>query len=170
MRPLLLSFLLAATAAPLAAQVHVRGLANAGYDIGYGAPSLGAAAEAVWAPSGAPIQLALRPSADVVLTEAVPVAVTYGSDSPYVGYEGNVVRLGAEVVGRWSRSAWPVVPYLKAGVAFESVSARSGDVISPQEKADAVAGAGVSWRRLYVEGTHGFRDVSRNRLAVGVRL
>lgn len=162
--------LLTLSSAPLAAQVHVRGLANVGYDAGYAAPSVGLGAEMEWAPADAPLALALRPSADLVLARSLSFATPlapdpYGPDQT----DSDVTRFGAEVVVRWTTAPGPAVPYLKAGLAHEYERIRSGDLVLGYGRTDAVAGAGASFGRVYADGTLGFGDASRSRVALGVR-
>lgn len=99
MRPLLPLAALLALATPAEAQVRLGVLANAGY----GAPSVGAGAEAGWTPPGAPVRLGVRVSGDYVVADGLPYAVI-----------------------------------------------------------------SVAWRFVYVEGTYGGGDASRERIAVGV--
>lgn len=171
MRTLATVVLAALTAAPVLAQVEVHALPNLGYDAGYGAPSVGLGLEADWAPTGSPIAVALRPSADYVFADKIPYAVPYGADTGDVlGREYSVLRLGAEALVHWRTAPLPVVPYAKVGLARETERVRRPDAAFDYTTLDGVAGLGLVWGRLYVEGTHGFGDASRNRVALGVRL
>ena len=158
------------TAVPLAAQVHVRSLANAGYDAGYAAPSVGLGAEVEWARPESPLSVALRPSVDVVFAESIPfVSLDATRPARSDASDSDVTRLGAEVLVRWTAAPGPAVPYLKAGVVNEYERIRSGDLVFSYWQAGAVAGAGGAVGPLYLEGTIGFGDASRHRLALGVR-
>jgi len=171
----LLVLLAALVSLPASAQVEVRALVNAGYDAGYRAASVGLGMEIGWRPAGSPVALALRPTADVVFVGS------QASADPLIGlgdepmgwpggsrYEGNVVRVGAEAVARLATLA-QVAPYLKAGIVGEYEDLMIGDVRTAYFEPGAVAGAGVGLGRTYVEGTLGFGDASRSRIAVGLR-
>ena len=169
MRPLLALALVAAV--PAAAQVQVRVLPNAGYDAGYDGATVGLGVEVGWAPVGAPVRFALRPSADVVLDHDLVLAQPYaaGGAGAVVG-ENGVVRLGGEAVGLWERAPLPFTPYAKAGAVAELERATSGDIQVDRWEVGLVVGLGLAARRVFVEGTHGFGDASRGRVAVGLRL
>ena len=168
MRALALAALLAAP--PALAQVQVRALPNAGYDLGYDGPTVGLAVEVGGAPAGWPVRFALRPSADLVLDHDLVLAQPLASGlGDAVGRNG-VVRFGGEVVGLWERAPLPAVPYAKAGVVAELERVTSFDTRVDRWEAGPVVGLGVAGRRLFVEGTHGFGDASRRRVTVGLRL
>jgi len=159
----------ALAAAPLSAQVSVRGLANVGYDAGYGAASAGVGAEVGWAPAGAPVAIALRPSADLVFVGSHEYADPLLGGSPRSRYTANVTRASLEAVARWAAAPGPAIPYLKAGVTAEYEQVLIGDVDSGRWQEDAVAGGGALLGRFYAEATLGFGDASRSRVALGVR-
>ena len=171
MRTLLAAALLCAAATPGLAQVGVRVLPNAGYDIGYDGATVGLGIEVGWRPPGSPVRVALRPSADLVLDHDLVLAVPYagGGAGDLVGTNG-VVRLGGEVVGLWERAPLPVTPYAKAGVVAELERITSGDVQVDRWETGPVVGLGLAARRVFVEATHGFGDASRRRVVVGLRL
>ena len=158
---------------PALAQVEVRVLPNVGYDAGFRAASLGLGLEVGWRPSGSPVAVALRPSGDVVFVDADrlgdpltdPFRPGWGSAARY---EGNVVRVGAEAVARLA-TVPGVAPYLKAGVVGEYEDLMIGDVRTSTFEPGVVAGAGVGLGRTYLEGTLGFGDASRSRVALGLR-
>ena len=157
-------------AAPAGAQVQVRVLPNAGYDIGYDGATVGLGVEVGWAPAGAPVRFALRPSADVVLDHDLVLAQPYATGVGAVVGENGVVRLGGEVVGLWERAPLPFTPYAKAGVVAELERITSGDLQLDRWESGPVVGLGLAARRVFVEGTHGFGDASRRRVVVGLRL
>ena len=178
--------LLAATAllvaGPVSAQIESRALPNVGYDVGYDGPSVGLGVEAVWAPAGSPVSLALRPSADVVFVrplrygsplQALPAAGQGTSADD--GRSADVFRVGVEAVVRWEQAPLPAVPYLKVGLVSEresyseSVSYTGSPGAFGSWESGPVAGGGVAFGPTYAELTHGFGDASRNRLAAGVR-
>ncbi|MGB3543404.1 hypothetical protein [Rubrivirga sp.] len=162
---LLLAFVL--TAATAASQVHVR--PNAGYDIAYGAPSAGIGLEAGWS-VGPAASLGLRVSGDAVFVDDLPFAVAFYSDATSEGVgDASVYRLGLEVVGYWDRPG-RLRPYAKAGLVTELERIARPDLEVQSAWTDAVAGLGLEVGRVYLEGTHGFGDASRRRVAVGVRL
>ena len=149
-------------------------LPNAGYDLGYGAPTAGLGLEAGWNPAGAPVTVHLRASVDAVFVESLPFGpvtrhptiVVYQPDPQ----DASVVRYGVEVVGRWAGAPLPARPYAKVGLALEDERVRLEDGVLTYSRADAAAGLGLEAGRLYVEGTHGLGDASRRRVVVGVRL
>ena len=158
-------------APPAVAQLDSAVLPNTGYDIGYGAATLGLGAEVGWTAPDSPVTIALRPSLDYVFVDRIPYAVPYqGGAGDVLGREYGVVRFGAEAVVHWRTAPGPVVPYVKVGLAREVEQIRTDDVQFDYAATDGVAGLGASWGRLYLEGTHGVGDASRNRLAIGVRL
>lgn len=164
MRALLLSLLLAV---PAFGQAEVSALPNAGYDFGYGGPTVGVGLETGIRIPVLPISLALRSSGDVVLVDELP----FNRSNLLAEAEGGdayVLRLGAEVIGRWERRL--LAPYAKVGFVRELETVSSPRGRFQFVDVDAVAGLGLEVGRIYVEGTHGFGDASRRRLAVGVRL
>lgn len=176
MRPLLLAAALLLTV-PAEAQVRLGVLANAGYDAGYGAASIGGGGEAGWTPPGSPVRFGVRVSGDYVFADDLPYAVIGWCATPPLpafedvpfSYETSVIRLGAEATLRWEAAPLPVTPYLKVGAVRETERFRLGGRTDFDSSAiDGVVGLGVVWRFVYLEGTYGGGDAGRERIAVGV--
>ena len=171
-RRLLLPALLACAAGAAGAQVHVRALPSTGYDVGFGAATLGLGAEVGWRPPGSAVRLALRPSAEALfdgphVDDSVFPHGAVGGRSVGRRREG-LFRVGAEVVAGWGRGA--VAPYATVGVVGELQRARTPDTQVDGWERGLSVGAGVAVGRAFVEGALGAGDVSRGRVAVGLRL
>ena len=172
LRRLVLPALVACAAGAADAQVQVRALPAVGYDVGFGAPTLGLGVEVGWRPPGAPVRLALRPSAEALLDgpdvdDSLFPHGAFGSRSVGRRREG-LFRVGAEVVAGWDRRA--VAPYVTAGVVGELQRARTPDTQTDGWERGVSVGAGVAVRRVFVEGALGVGEVSPSRVRVGVRL
>lgn len=162
--------LLAAAVFPTAhAQVRLEVLANTGYDFGYAAPSVGAGTELSWEPPGAAVRLGVRLSGDYVFADDLPYAVPFSTTFVELsGRQTSVVRLGAEAVVHWETAPLPVTPYGKVGLARETERFRFPEADFDYTATDAVVGLGLVWGVVYVEGTYGGGDASRERIAVGL--
>ena len=163
---------LVACVAPAGAQVQVRALPSAGYDVGFGAPTVGLGVEVGWRPPGLPIRLAVRPSAEALLDgpdvdESQFPHGAFGARSVGRRREG-LFRVGAEAVAGWGRGA--VSPYLTAGVVGELQRSRTPDTQTDGVERGVTLGAGLAVRRAFVEGALGVGEVSPSRLRVGLRL
>ena len=172
LRRLFLPALVACAAGPVGAQVHVRALPAVGYDVGFGAPTLGLGVEVGWRPPGAPVRLAVRPSAEAVLDgphvdDSLFPQGAFGSRSVGRRREG-LFRVGAEVVAGWDRRS--VAPYATVGVVGELQRARTPDTQVDGWERGLSVGAGVAVRRVFIEGALGVGEVSPSRVRVGVRL
>lgn len=177
-------------AAPASAQVEARALLNAGYDVGFGAPSVGAAGEVTWAPARSGVRVGVR-----VLADYVALAQTafpgQDVDGDLFGRQSSALRTGVAAVARWEGAPLPVAPYVQYGLAWEETwehfpvtdpdpadapgwpSIRS----SSTSGLTAFSGLGLSWRAAYVEAAYGVAvrsyarpNVGGGRVAVGVRL
>ena len=146
------------------AQAHAR--ASAGFDDGYQAPSVGIALEATLPAPRSSVTAGVRISGDVVLTDRLPYGRAFAGDGR-AGVEADVYRLGLEAIVYGARVRG-LRPYGKAGIVSEFVQVPI-DIAASAGWTDAVAGLGLEVGRLYIEGTHGFGDVSRRRLAVGIQ-
>lgn len=174
MRPFAVA-LLAISAAPAFAQLTGSILPNAGYDLGYSAPTVGLGLEVGWNPPSAPVTVHMRASGDVVFVESLPFGDPFFGPTivvvqPEPIQDESVIRLGLEAVGRWEHAPLPVTPYAKAGLVLEDERARWADMTLSYRQPGATVGLGLEVGRVYLEGTHGFGDASRRRLAIGVRL
>ena len=168
---LLLAAVLLLAAPPAFAQVAVRALPSAGYDLGFGAPTVGLGVEVEW--SRLPVRLALRPSAEVLLdgpyvdASMWPHGGAFGGPSVGRRREG-LARVGVEAVVGWAGR--PVAPYATVGVVGELQRARTRDTQTDGWERGLSVGAGVALRRAFAEGALGIGEVSPARLTVGLRL
>ena len=120
---------------------------------------------------GSAVTAALRPSADYVIGPTLFYASprSVGIATLPVSERSAVYRVGLEAVVALPRPR--LSPYAKAGVVGEyEWLTNSGTVRVDELTGGAVAGVGVAAGWAYVEGTFGFGDASRRRVALGVRL